>query len=115
MALLNRDAILSASDLKKETIAVPEWGGEVIVSCMTGTQRDAWEQSLVANKTTALANIRARLLVYALVDDQGNPMFTEKDIDALGKKSAAAIDRCVTVAQRLNRLTNEALEDLGKN
>jgi hypothetical protein len=115
MALLTRSAILEAEDLKRETVAVPEWGGEVIVSCMTGTQRDAWEQSLVANKTAALANIRARLLAYSLIDDAGNLLFSEKDIEALGKKSAAAIDRVVNVAQRLNRLTNESLEELQKN
>ena len=29
MALLSKEAILSASDVTTETVAVPEWGGEV--------------------------------------------------------------------------------------
>lgn len=115
MAILSRDAILKADDLKKETVNVPEWGGEVVIATMTGAARDEWEQSLVANKTVSLANIRARLFAASAVDGKGNRLFTEKDVDALGKKSAAALDRCVKVAQRLNRLTENELGDLSKN
>jgi hypothetical protein len=42
MAILNREAILGAVDLKKELVKVPEWGGEVYISMMTGEARDAW-------------------------------------------------------------------------
>jgi hypothetical protein len=40
---LTRDSILNAKDLKKELVKVPEWGGEVYVRCMTGSERDAFE------------------------------------------------------------------------
>ena len=32
MAILTREAILGADDLKRQTITVKEWGGEVIVT-----------------------------------------------------------------------------------
>jgi hypothetical protein len=115
MAILNKDAILKADDLKKEVVSVPEWGGEVIISAMTGYARDAWEQHLVESKDGALSNIRARLVVATAVDEQGNRLFTEQDVKALGEKSVAALERCVKVAQRLNRLTQTDLDDLQKN
>jgi hypothetical protein len=112
--MLTRDQFLSASDLKSEVVEVPEWGGSVTISTMTGAARDEWESGLVDSKT-AMQNVRARLFAATCVDENGNRMFTHKDVDALGKKSVAALDRCIKVAQRLNRLTSEDLDDLAKN
>jgi hypothetical protein len=113
--ILSREEILSANDLKREKVKVPEWGGEVFVSAMSGESRDEWEQSLVSGKGVSLTNIRARLFAMTACDEDGNRLFTSEDVQALGKKSGAALDRCVKVAQRLNRLTENDLEDLTKN
>jgi hypothetical protein len=115
MAILNREAILSAVDLKKELVKVPEWGGEVYISMMTGEARDAWEQGLVGGKGANLDNIRARLVAFTAVDDQGKRLFSNEDAIVLGQKSATALERCVKVAQKLNRLTEQELDDLVKN
>lgn len=118
MATLTRDAILAADDLKKEIVSVPEWGGEVIVSTMTGEARDAWEQSLLKKEGTEsvnMKNLRARLLASAAVDEKGARLFTDKDAEALGRKSSRALERCVKVIQRLNGLTDKDLEDAKGN
>jgi len=115
MAILSREAILKADDLKQETVKVPEWGGEVIISTMTGAARDAWEQTIVKDKGINLENLRARLVAATAVDEKGDRLFTEKDAESLGKKASSALDRCVKVAQRLNRLTENELQELTKN
>jgi hypothetical protein len=115
MAILNRDAILSAVDLKKELVEVPEWGGEIYISMMTGEARDAWEQSLIGGKGTNLENIRARLVSFTAVDEDGKRIFSNQDAELLGNKSSTALERCVKVAQRLNRLTEQELDNLSKN
>lgn len=110
---LNRNAILAAQDLPREEVQVPEWGGSVWVSTMTGEGRDAFEQSIVAGqaqKDGPISNIRARLLCFTLVDAQGNRLFALKDVAALGEKSGLALDRCVKAAQRLNGIGGDALE-----
>jgi hypothetical protein len=116
---LNRDQILEVSDIKSVTVAVPEWGGDVIVSLMTGEARDAWEQSLVVSEggktRTNMDNIRARLVAATVVDETGNRLFTDKDIAALGRKSSAALERVCKAAQRLNGLTNDDVEQLKGN
>jgi hypothetical protein len=116
---LSRDAILGAADMKTVTVAVPEWGGDVIVSTMSGSARDEWEQSLIqrkGNKTEPnLANIRARLVAATAVDEAGKRLFTEADVNALGKKSAAALERICKAAQKLNGIGDSELEDLQGN
>lgn len=112
--MLTRDQILGANDRKRETVQVPEWGGEIDVISMSGSARDAWEQSLVVRKGSKveqnLGNMRARLVAACAVDDQGNRIFTDEDAVALGEKSAIALERVCRVAQRLNGLTDNDLE-----
>lgn len=116
---LTRDQILEVQDLKKEVVNVPEWGGEVIVSGMTGAARDAWEQSMVTSEggkyRANTENVRARLVAATVVDEQGNPLFSEADVVLLGRKNATALERVCKVAQRLNGLTEGDVESLRGN
>lgn len=116
MAILTKEQILKANDLKTEKVSVPEWNGEVYVRTMTGTERDAFDQSLVESKDkTNLANIRARLCALTVVDEKGGRLFDDKDIVDLGKKSSAALDRVFAVAQKLNGIGANNIEELAKN
>lgn len=117
MGLLSRDWILAAEDLKREEVHVPEWEGSVLIATMTGAQRDAWEQTLVANGAgkVNIANVRARLVAFCAVDAEGRRLFNDADADALGAKSAAALERCARVAMRLNGLSDTALEEARGN
>lgn len=117
--ILTRDDILRADDIQAEIVDVPEWGGQVRVKGLSGTERDRFEQDSIdqrgkANKLN-LANIRARLLVLCLVDEQGNRLFQRSDIDLLGQKSAAALNRVFEVARRLSGLNQEDVEELAEN
>lgn len=116
MTSLTREAILAAKDLKSEVVKVPEWGGEVTVGTMTGEMRDAWEQSFLTEKGKPdIRHARARLAVFCIVDEKGERIFTEADILALSKKSAAGLQRIVDVAQRLNLVRDEDVRDAAKN
>ncbi len=116
MTHLNRDQILSAVDLKTEDVPVPEWGGTVIVRELTGTERDAYESSIVKTNGTKVTvdsrNLRAKLVAMSCVDEDGALLFTSDDVVELGKKSAAALDRIVDVAKRLSRIDmSESMAD----
>jgi len=108
MALLTKDQILGASDLVTEEIDVPEWGGSVLISVMPGWARDEYESLIVARSGKGLPpNIRARYLSYCLVDGKGDLLFTQQEVEKLGKKSSTALDRVFDFANTLNS-TNEA-------
>lgn len=114
--LLSREAILGADDIKKTVVEVPEWGGNVILGMMTGEARDAFEQSVNSGDGGPnIINIHERIVVLTAIDESGNRLFTEEDIVALSKKSAAAVRRCALAAQKLNALTQAAVEELKGN
>lgn len=119
MTLLTKSAILAADDLKTEDVEVPEWGGTVRVRAFSGRERDAFEASLVRgdgkDRKVDLTNMRARLVALTVVDETGQKLFTHDDVDLLGAKSGAALDRVFAVAQKLNGLSAADVEDLTKN
>lgn len=118
---LTKAEILAQDDLKFEDVQVPEWGGAwVRVRTLNGSERDRFEASTVVRSgkkvTTNFDNIRARLCLLCMVDPEtGERLFQEEDTFPLGGKSAAALDRIFTVAQRLNGLRDEDVEELAKN
>jgi hypothetical protein len=117
--MLNKKAIMAAPDIKSELVHVPEWGGDVMVKGMTGSQRDEFEASMVEMRGTTqvmhLEGIRAKLCSLTIVDEDGRRMFDSDEIDELGAKSAQALQRIFEVAQRLSGLTNADVEQLAKN
>lgn len=117
MAILTADLILSADDLPKELVEVPEWGGEVYVRCLTAAERDDWEASVVSvekngKAKTDMKNLRAKLVARTVCDEEGKRIFSDSQVDALGKKSAAALDRLYAVAARLSKITKGDEEEL---
>lgn len=116
--LLSREQIIGAEDRTTEDVEVPEWGGTVRVRALSGAERDAYEGSLVqirsdGTKKLTLANARARLVYLSACDEAGERLFTnEQDVNALGKKSATALQRVWEVASRLSGLTDDDVEEL---
>ena len=117
--VLNRDQILKASHLKTEEVEVPEWGGLVLVRELRGRERDEWEASLAVQRGKQMvpdvANMRAKLVARSVVGEDGEPVFTQQDVHALGELSAAALDRVFEVASRLSGLNPDDLEEMQGN
>jgi hypothetical protein len=118
MRYLTKTDILEAEDLRSEDVEVPEWGGKVRVFELTGTDRDAYQASIIKQREDGtrewrLANATVRLVSMSIGDpDTHERLFTEGDVTALGKKSARALNRVFTVAQRLSALADEDVEEL---
>ena len=120
MKRLTRELILNCDDLKSEELFIPEWDGTVTVKAMTGTERDAFEASIVEMKnggqTFKMENMRAKLVAKTVVDSETKQqLFSVGDIETLGKKSSAALDRIFAVSQRLSKITKDDVDELTKN
>jgi molybdopterin/thiamine biosynthesis adenylyltransferase len=91
----------------------------VLVCGLTAAAKNAYEASLVEIKGTSrkvkLENATAKLLVRTVVNRQRQALFTEGDIERLGTKSAAALERLTKVAQRLSAMNQDEVEALVKN
>ena len=116
---LSKDEILAVQDMRREPLDVPEWGGQVYVVALSGVERDSFEQAVMdgrgANGQVAMTNVRGRLAAMTLCDEKGVRLFALGDMDALGAKSAAALDRVFEIAQKLSRIGGEDIEDLVGN
>ena len=117
---LTKDQILEAQDLQNESVDVPEWSGSVLVRTMTGADRDAFEASMITTladgtRKPNMANMRAKLVALTVVDDAGNLLFGVSDVDRLALKSASALERVFTAAQRINGLGAQAEDLAAKN
>lgn len=111
--VLTRDDILGAKDLGMEWVDVPEWGGGVYVKILTGRERDAWEWRTFRQKNKATT--RASLVAECAVDENGNKLFSLKDVQELSEKSAVALDRVFEQAQKINGLAKVDVDAITKN
>lgn len=112
-----REQILNSSDMESEAIALPDWGdGPFYVRAMTGNERDDFESSLsgVGGRVNT-KHIRAKLVCKTLCDENGNRIFTDADIAAVGNKSARMLDRVFAVACRLSGIGKDDVEEMSKN
>lgn len=116
---LTREQIMGADDRNTQDVDVPEWGGTVRLRGMSGLERDEYEAGIIAvgpdgKRRVDLKNMRARLVAYSIVDEDGGRMFQAEDIEALGDKSAAALERVFDVARKLSGLSSDDVEELAE-
>ena len=119
MAILTKEQIVAVNAITTEIVSVPEWGGDVLVKVMSGPERDAFESSIFEQKgkdiQRNLGNLRAKLVSKCLVDEKGNRLFSDKEIEIIGKKSAKVLDRIYEVCVKLNGIGPKDVEELTKN
>ena len=108
--MLTREDILSIQDITVKEITVPEkipaWGGKTLyIKQLTRGQQDAYlkrqfgdtkmrQDRRATNQEISSINIYghdAWLCVRGICDENGKPLFTDKDMQALENKSGEAI------------------------
>ena len=110
--LLTREAILNAVDLASEEVEVEEWGGTVRIRAMNGTAASAFRDAVGKDKKGA--NLVASYLALSLVDEAGDRLFTDDQLEELAGKSAAVLTRLFDIASRLNG-DDETAAEMVKN
>jgi hypothetical protein len=120
MGLLNRKDLLQKEKVQIVKVDLGE-DNFVFVRQMSGRERDRWETSLLkegpgGKYQQALDDFRAKLAVATLCDEEGNLLLQHTDIGTLSQNmSAASLDKIVTEAQRINRVSEQDKEALVKN
>lgn len=116
MKRLTKKDILDIDDLKTEDVDIPEWNGTVKVRTLTGIERDELEAAVVQpGGKRNLDNLRAKMVALSVVDDEGKRMFSFDEAIKLGHKSARALDRLFSVAQRLSGFSKQDVDGLTKD
>lgn len=114
--ILDRAAILSKTDLPVQVIPVPEWGGEVRIRALTGTQRDALGRSMADSKgKDGAPSYFTTLAALAIVGEDNKTQFTVDDLSVLGELSGLALERVGAAAHEMNHMGAKAVEDAEGN
>jgi hypothetical protein len=115
--MLTRESFLNNGvHFKRESVDVPELGGQVHVRQISALERDQFEKSIAGRGRGDVAdNMRARLVILCAVDAAGTRLFRDEDADALGGLPVSVIEPIVEAAMRLNAMTPTAVEDARKN
>jgi hypothetical protein len=98
--MLTRDALLAAKDLcPKETVSIPELGGDVIMQGLTAKELASFRQSIgKADQETAAY----KMLAMSIKDDKGARLLVEDDWKIIQDWPSRLVQRLVDVANRLN-------------
>jgi hypothetical protein len=123
MRILRRADIDQVHDLVVIPVPIPEWGEDagVYVRMLTVGERDQLENAYARLKEESpdergwRDNFRARACAAFLSDDKRNPLYTEDEVEELGQKSAAALERIFDAGRRLNRMFLSKEESAEKN
>jgi hypothetical protein len=114
---MTADDILKIEDRATVKVSIPEWNTTLTIRAFSGAERDSWEYELQQAQKAGkkVDNFRAKLAALIVVNDDGSKMFSNEQIEALGSKSAKALDRIFDAFIKLNKLSNDEVNDYEKN
>lgn len=112
LPIRTRDEILAVSDIKEETIAVPEWDTTLKLRGLTLGEINHIT-NFATRKDGKLDNLRMNALMF--VRGVVEPKFTDQDAEALAGKSAGVILRVAVKISELSGVSVEALASALKN
>lgn len=117
---IGREQIDSAVDLQRETVPVPEWGGDALMQEFTPEGRAAfytWGEPLRSGPDAgvdvkAILGYQARVVALSLINEDGSLVYPEweEGVRSLGRRSPAVLSRLVDVTLRLSGLAPDAVE-----
>jgi hypothetical protein len=102
---LSKKQILEAQDRRYVVVDVPEWSGKVRLVSLNADQSLKLERLIKkAEKEDSEVNPLASMLVYSIVDEQGQQIFTSaEDVKGLGEKDPAVLVRLIEAMKTLNK------------
>lgn len=116
--LATRDQILCAGKRRFREVEVPGWGAFRIRS-MTELERSRFEASILDKKgqvaSGKLVDQKCRLIVLCVVDENGDPLLTNNDIDTLRQVDSAFTNKLVEAIQEHCGFSDRDWEEITKN
>jgi hypothetical protein len=105
--------------ISKEKVMVPEWGDQdsyVYARGLTAREFEKWQQSLMAQSKgeaprATLDRLRgntARLVIAGACDENGEPVFSDRDQSSLQDLNNRALTRVAEAIQKLSGIGDEA-------
>ena len=103
--ILNKQAILGADDLARETVYVKEWGGDVLVK---GLSHGEMAQAQTKARDGSQMDLLIQVVIFGCIDEDGKHIFSQKDVKALMGKNQNPI---VTLTNKIFELSGFGLSE----
>lgn len=113
-----KDKILSAQDIQKETMDIPEWDCVLEIRVLTARQRNDLLEKFMnkKNREVEFSGYNFGLLAASIFDPEtGEKVFTADEAAIIGDKSGAVVDRILKRLMVLNGLDADAAVRAEKN
>lgn len=113
---LTKEQIFKSNDLKIEVVDVPEWGGQIRLKGLSGIKRAEIEKYQASKGGDPdPASLRARMLIFSIVDEKDKQVFELSDGQTLMEKSAAVTEWLFEKAMKLSGIGGYNIEKIAKN
>jgi hypothetical protein len=115
---ITRDAALRPFKRRFAVVEIPDWG-KFRIRSLTEGERSAFEATCRDKKGNLSANrlldLKCRMIVLAVVDGEGNTIFTNSDIDQLRQQDSRDTNALVEGIQKHWGVSDEDFGELIKN
>jgi hypothetical protein len=101
-----RERILARPNLKPVPLYVEEWEETVYIRRLSLDDQDALSQDGLSS-----ADMTVSVLIAALVDDEGKPIFVAEDLEAIRAMPFVVVAKVFAKAANLNGLTTKELDE----
>ena len=111
------EKIFAADDIESELVEVAQWGVTLLIKSMSAKARAVMIDSAMSNNGGVfnIQQVMPDIVIQCTFDPEtGERVFLDSDRDALMSKSAGAVEEVATVAMRLSGMTDEAVDEVGK-
>ena len=128
MNYLSREELIARATLRIEEVAVPQWDTTVRVRELSAIDKDKLQMSMVdmskvgengasdgAVSQSSLIGIRAKLVCYCVVDEDGERIFTDADLPAIGEMPAEPLEPIFDVAMRLSGMSKKEQKKIAES
>ncbi len=118
--MLTKEEVLAARGrLKTETLAIPELGGEILVSELTSAEAETLDAANYPALPDGSVKYKvegheARWIIATVRDGYGAALFAPADEQAVRALPHSIARRIIEAAKRLNGAVPDAVEDVAK-
>lgn len=110
---MDKQAFFAANKPRTQSVEVADAGGTFTFQEFSGETRDA--VMAVARGSGSGSDYEAAIVIAAMVDESGNPVFTDDDTASLKAMNSRALSALAVAAMRVNKIGAEAEEEAVKN
>lgn len=103
--ILTPDQIMGADDLKRETVPVPEWGGDVVLQALSVRALNECNRKATVGGEVDSEKITVQMVIEGMVE----PKLTDDQAGQLAGKSAAVINRLGEIVLKLSGVDTQTL------